>query len=47
MAGRRDWNPDDPALLFYPRQAGDGFGVNFYWILHPPRRWRVIHCPDR
>jgi hypothetical protein len=30
----RAWNPDDHRL-FTPKTYGWGYGVNFYWLVHP------------
>jgi hypothetical protein len=30
----RAWNPDDPHILT-PKTFGWGFGLNFYWLVHP------------
>lgn len=32
----RAWNPDDPRV-FTPKTFGRGYGLNFYWLLHPRR----------
>jgi len=32
----RAWNPDDPHV-FTPKVFGWGYGLNFYWLLHPRR----------
>jgi Family of unknown function (DUF5808) len=36
----RAWNPDDPRVLT-PKTFGWGFGLNFYWVLHPLRLVRA------
>jgi hypothetical protein len=36
----RVWNPDDPRLL-EPKTFGWGFGINWYWLLHPLRLVRA------
>jgi hypothetical protein len=30
----RAWNPQD-RRLFTPKTFGYGYGINFYWLLHP------------
>ncbi|MHA6757675.1 DUF5808 domain-containing protein [Streptacidiphilus sp. PAMC 29251] len=30
----RAWNPDDHRL-FTPKAYGWGYGINFYWLIHP------------
>jgi hypothetical protein len=30
----RAWNPDDPRI-FTPKTFGWGYGLNFYWLVHP------------
>jgi hypothetical protein len=32
----RAWNPEDPRV-FTPKTFGWGYGLNFYWLLHPLR----------
>jgi hypothetical protein len=42
-AGRiraRAWNPNDPRILT-PKAFGWGYGLNFYWLLHPLRLIRA------
>jgi hypothetical protein len=36
----RAWNPDDPRV-FTPKSFGWGYGVNFYWLVHPVRLIRA------
>jgi hypothetical protein len=33
----RSWNPDD-RRIFTPKSFGWGYGINFYWLLHPGQR---------
>jgi hypothetical protein len=42
----RAWNPDDPRILT-PKTFGWGFGLNFYWLLHPLRLVRARRRPRR
>jgi hypothetical protein len=35
----RAWNPDDPRV-FTPKTFGWGYGLNFYWLVHPRRLFR-------
>jgi hypothetical protein len=30
----RAWNPED-RRLFTPKTFGWGYGINFYWVVHP------------
>ena len=32
----RKWNPDD-RRLFTPKAYGWGYGLNYYWLVHPIR----------
>lgn len=34
----RAWNPDD-IRFFTPKSYGWGYGLNFYWLVHP-LHWR-------
>ncbi|MGI8417044.1 MAG: DUF5808 domain-containing protein [Nakamurella sp.] len=36
----RAWNPDDPRM-FTPKTFGWGFGLNFYWLVHPIKWMRA------
>jgi hypothetical protein len=36
----RAWNPDDPRILT-PKTFGWGYGLNFYWLVHPLRLVRA------
>ena len=36
----RAWNPDDPRILT-PKTYGWGYGLNFYWLVHPLRLVRA------
>ncbi|HEX3782616.1 MAG TPA: DUF5808 domain-containing protein [Pseudonocardiaceae bacterium] len=35
----RAWNPEDPRF-FTPKTFGWGYGINFYWLIHPMRYLR-------
>jgi hypothetical protein len=39
-ARARAWNPGDPRV-FTPKAFGWGFGVNWYWLVHPVRLARA------
>ena len=38
----RAWNPADPHL-FTPKTFGWGYGINFYWLVHPRQMVRAGH----
>jgi hypothetical protein len=42
----RAWNPDD-LRLFTPKTYGWGYGLNFYWLVHPVRWVRALRDARR